>query len=132
LEEIKNIDKIINHWIESSDEDFKTMHDLFEQKTYHWSLFIGHICIEKLLKGVYVKKFRKHAPFTHNLVRLTELCELDVDQEKLYLLDKITTFNLNTRYDDYKKEFYNQCNLEFTTSWVNNISTIRIWIKKLF
>ncbi|MBN2520466.1 MAG: HEPN domain-containing protein [Bacteroidales bacterium] len=47
----KNIDvsKIFQHWIESSDKDYKTMVHLYESKDYSWSLFIGHIVIEKLI-----------------------------------------------------------------------------------
>ena len=44
-----DVEKIINHWIESSDNDFRTMMDLFETKNNNWALFIGHLVIEKLL-----------------------------------------------------------------------------------
>ena len=64
-----DIDKIVNHWIDTSDEDFNTMEMLFFSKSYGWSLFLGHISTEKLLKALYVKKFNEHAPFTHNLYR---------------------------------------------------------------
>jgi HEPN domain-containing protein len=73
-EENSNIDaqKIINHWIETSDSDFQTMQTLYQSKKYNWALFLGHITIEKLLKALYVKRFERHAPFTHNLYRLAE------------------------------------------------------------
>ena len=38
-----DVDKIVKHWIDTSDEDFKTMLDLFESKSYSWALFLGHI-----------------------------------------------------------------------------------------
>jgi len=68
-----DINKIVRHWVDSSDEDFKTMVTLFHSKSYHWALFIGHIAIEKLLKAYFVKQKGTHAPFTHNLYRLAEL-----------------------------------------------------------
>ena len=49
------------------------MKTLYESKSYGWSLFLGHISIEKLLKALFVKKNGNHAPFTHNLYRLAEL-----------------------------------------------------------
>ncbi|NJK85865.1 MAG: HEPN domain-containing protein [Bacteroidales bacterium] len=104
-----DIDKIIKHWIETSDEDFNTMLTLYNSKSYGWSLFLGHISIEKLLKALYVKRFNDHAPFTHNLYRLGELIQLEMSDEYSDWLDQITSFNLNARYDDYKKEFYNLC-----------------------
>ncbi|WP_369427803.1 HEPN domain-containing protein [Membranihabitans maritimus] len=46
---------MINYWIESSDRDFETMIHLYEKKEYHWSLFIGHLVIKRLLKALIVK-----------------------------------------------------------------------------
>ena len=75
---IIDVDKIVKHWMDTSEEDFQTMQRLFEAKSYSWSLFLGHITIEKLLKAVYVSKHKKHAPFTHNLYRLAELSEIEL------------------------------------------------------
>ncbi len=73
-----NIDKIVKHWIEASDNDFQTMINLHHSKSYSWALFLGHITVEKLLKAYYVKKHQTHAPFTHNLYRLAELNEFEL------------------------------------------------------
>lgn len=45
-----DVDKIVKHWIDTSDDDFETMLSLYNSKSYGWSLFLGHICVEKLLK----------------------------------------------------------------------------------
>ena len=45
-------DKIIQYWIDSSDDDFDTMMVMFETKRFNWSLFVGHFMIEKLLKAL--------------------------------------------------------------------------------
>jgi len=125
-----DVDKIVKHLIDTSDEDYKTMLSLFDSKSYGWSLFLGHISIEKLLKAYYVHKNKKHAPFTHNLYRLAELNEFELTDEYSDWLDKITSFNLNARYDDYKKEFYTLCTVDFTKYWIEKIKTIRSWIKQ--
>jgi HEPN domain-containing protein len=125
-----DIDKIVNHWIDTSDEDFNTMEMLFFSKSYGWSLFLCHISTEKLLKALYVKKFNEHAPFTHNLYRLAELIGLELSDEHADWLDEITSFNLNARYDDYKKEFYNLCTPQYTETWIKKIKVLRIWIKE--
>lgn len=38
-----NIDvaKISKHWIDTSEEDFKTMKSLFDSKSYGWLCFFG-------------------------------------------------------------------------------------------
>jgi len=124
-------DKVVMHWIETSDEDYRTMLSLFESKSYSWALFLGHISVEKLLKAYYVSKFNKHAPFLHNLYRLAELSEIALTDEYADWLDKITSFNLNARYDDYKREFYSLCTFDFTTEWIEKIRIVRSWIKQM-
>ncbi|MBF0102574.1 MAG: HEPN domain-containing protein [Desulfobacterales bacterium] len=126
-----DIEKIKNHWIETSNDDFNTINSLFQSKVYHWALFVGHISVEKLLKALYVKLFRKHAPAIHNLYRLSELCEIKLTDEYSDWLDTITSFNIIARYDDYKKEFYNLCTREYTELWINRIKELRIWIKEM-
>ncbi len=35
-----DVEKIVNHWIETSDDDFNTMLTLYNSKSYGWSLFL--------------------------------------------------------------------------------------------
>jgi len=128
---MNNKETIVKHLVDSSDDDFNTMLILFDSKSYHWSLFIGHIVIEKLLKAIYVKEKGEYAPFIHNLYRLAELSGLVLNEEQVDSLYRITTFNLNARYDDYKKEFYLMCTPEFTAEWINKIKSLRQWIKQM-
>ncbi|WP_374756482.1 HEPN domain-containing protein [Dyadobacter sediminis] len=106
------------------------MQHLFESEDYAWALFVGHIVLEKLLKAVVVNVTKSHAPFTHDLLRLAKLTQIEFTSEQLDWMDTITTFNLNTRYDSYKQLFYLKCNLEFTEEWFEKIKTLRLWIKE--
>ena len=126
-----DFDKIVKHWIETSDADFQTMLSLYDSKSYGWSLFLGHISVEKLLKAVYVSKYKKHAPFLHNLYRLAELSNIEMNDEQSDWLDKVTSFNMNARYDDYKREFYSLCTPDFTKEWIQKIEILRSWIKQM-
>ena len=123
-------EELISYWITSSDNDFRTMEHLFEKEDYSWSLFIGHIVIEKLLKAYHVKHIDNHPPLIHNLLRLAEHAQLEMDEEQQDLLVTITTFNIRARYDDYKLEFYHTCSKEFTETWINHIKELRLWIKE--
>lgn len=76
-----DIEKIKNHWIKTSNDDFKVMNKLFKSETYNWALFVGHISVEKILKALYVRLHGRHAPTIHNLYRLAELCELELTDE---------------------------------------------------
>jgi len=130
--EDKNIDveKIVGYWLETSDDDFKTMENLFKTKDYHWVLFIGHLVLEKLLKACVVKQTLSTAPFTHDLTKLAKLTGIIFSEEQLDNMDTITTFHLNARYDSYKKAFYRKCTFEYTKEWFDKIETLRQWIKE--
>ena len=125
-----DIDKIVEFWINSSDRDFQTMNSMFEKKEYNWSLFIGHLVIEKLLKAYYVKTIGTHAPLIHNLLKIAMDSKLEFDEEKRIFFITVTAFNINARYDDYKTNFYKKCTKKFTEEWVNKITENREWIKK--
>ena len=129
-ENLFNEDKVISHWLESAANDFQTMLQLYDSKSYAWALFLGHISTEKLLKALFVKRLKTHAPYTHNLLRIAELCDFELSEEQEDILDEITSFNINARYDDYKKEFYTRCSREFTIEWIEKIKMLQEWIRK--
>lgn len=129
---MNNID-IMNHWIDNANRDYDTMKTLFECKKYTWSLFVGHLVIEKLFKALYAKnnKGAPHAPRTHDLSYLASKIAIDLTEEQKDLLDIITRFNLDGRYDDYKNNFYILCNEEYTKNSIEKINTIRDWLLEL-
>ncbi len=120
----------VAHWVHSSDRDFVAMQHLYESGDYAWSLFVGHLVIEKLIKAYFVKHVSEEPPYGHNLVRLAERASLDVTQETREFLAQVTTFNLRTRYDDYKQEFYFTATKTFTSKWLEDIGEFRTWIKQ--
>lgn len=93
---------IAAYWIDSSDNDFETMNHLFRSKDYHWSLFVGHLVIEKLLKAYFVKSKNEYPPYIHDLRRLAEAANLPLTEDQKLFFDTVTRFNISARYDDYK------------------------------
>ena len=126
-----NIPKLVDYWTISSDNDYSTMLDLFSTNHYNWSLFLGHLVIEKLLKAYYVQAKAAFPPLIHDLRRIGELAGLEFDEKQTIILDTITRFNINARYDDYKSNFRQLCTKEFTETWITNIKEVRIWIKMM-
>lgn len=124
-----NKDKLIEYWIAGSDDDYETMIAMFNSKRFSWSLFIGHLMIEKLLKAYYVKVKSDYPPFIHNLLRLAEKAELRLTDNIKTQLVTITAFNINARYDDYKMSFKKKCTSEFTEEWIDKLKELRSWIK---
>lgn len=122
-------ERIIHHWIESSDHDFKTMIYLYQTQNNNCALFMGHLVIEKLLKALYIKSKDEFPPMIHDLRRLCEKSDIELDDSRKILLDSISRFNINARYDDYKQSFYQLCTNSFTSEWIDKIKDCRLWIK---
>jgi HEPN domain-containing protein len=120
---------VVKYWTDSSDNDFKAMIHLFEKGDYSWSLFIGHLVVEKLLKAYYVHRIDITPPYIHDLVRLSEKAGLQLTEDQKDILDTISTFNLRVRYDDFKLSFHRKCTSAFTEEWIRQIKELRAWIK---
>ena len=129
---MNNID-LMNYWIESSDEDYNVMLDLKEKNRNTYCLFFGQMVIEKLLKALYAKnnKGAPYAPKTHDLLYLAEKLNIELTEEQEVTLNEITTFNLSTRYDDYKRAFYDKCTDEYTEEQIKKIEEVKVWIESM-
>lgn len=73
--------KTIDYWIEEAAEALKVAEHLFDKKDYSYSLFFGHLAVEKTLKAIYIQKKGEHGPQIHNLVRLAEQAGIPLTPE---------------------------------------------------
>jgi HEPN domain-containing protein len=121
----------INYWIKSSDIDFRAVNNLYNSGDYSWALFVGHLVIEKSLKGLYQKIKGEAAPYIHDLVRLAEYANLNLKEEQKSILDDITSFNIATRYSDQKFAFYKKATKDYAALYLDNIKEMREWMKEL-
>ncbi len=123
---------LMKYWFESANRDYETMQVLYENKKNTWCLFIGHLVIEKLLKGLYAKNNPDNpiAPKIHNLILLSQKAHLEVPNEVREKIQIINTFNISARYDDYKRSFDEKCTDEFTKKQVENIKEVQKWLKE--
>ena len=124
---------LMNYWVKSSDRDYESMKKNFETEQYTWSLFIGHLMLEKLLKAIYAKvnSNNPYPPKIHNLNILAEKCNIKLDERKARILFTCNSFNISARYEDYKNEFYERCTKEYTSEQIANIDEVREWLKKI-
>jgi HEPN domain-containing protein len=124
-------DEQIAYWIEESDRDTAVMHSLLENRYYTWALFVGHLVLEKLLKALYVKNVGLQVPRIHNLLKIARICGLQMSDEQEDFLLEVTTYNIKTRYPDFKKSFQRKANEEFTLERVAQIEETQKWLKKI-
>ena len=124
--------ELMEYWFKSADEDYDTMLYMKTGKKNTWCLFMGHLVIEKLLKGLYAKNNPDApiAPKIHNLILLSQKANLEVPTEIREKIQTINTFNISARYDDYKRTFDEKCTDDYTSEQVKNIEEVRKWLKE--
>lgn len=127
----KDIKNATEYWKKTAEHDHKTMWALFKGKEYSNSLFFGHIILEKMLKGVYVKQNNKQAPYTHDLSFLDQGIESGLSKGEDKFLDEVNGFNIRARYPDVKLKFYKECNRNFAEGKLKEIEIIykKLWKK---
>lgn len=64
-------------------------------------------------------------PRIHDLYKLAIKSNLDLSDEQKDSLQYITLFNIETRYEDYKKDFYKKCTKEFAEKNIEKIKELR-------
>ncbi|MCD6335979.1 MAG: HEPN domain-containing protein, partial [Candidatus Latescibacteria bacterium] len=78
-------------------------------------IILSHLSLEKVLKAFWVQNQPgNYPPKTHNLVYLAQQSDLKLDDDQLKFLQFVNTFNIGTRYPDYKLKIYEMCDEAFT------------------
>ncbi len=127
-----NVQKTIEYWISSAKYDLEVAESLFENKKYHYALFFGHLAIEKILKGLIVKKKLGHAPFSHSLTILSREAELDIDGQRLEKLAEFMEFYLEGRYPRDMESVFRKCTENYTREKLGEIKEMYQWLMKKF
>lgn len=122
----------IKYWVETATHDIVSSEAIYNSGRYDWCLFVGHLALEKILKALYVDRNENNIPpKIHNLVRLAELSNIELTEDQRFDLDKINDFNLQTRYPDYKLQFYQMCNAEYSKEQLAKIKELYTWFLSL-
>jgi HEPN domain-containing protein len=122
-------EELAAYWLAEAEESLTVAGHLFDKNDYSYSLFFGHLAIEKLLKAAYVKNIDENVPRSHNLPKIAKAAGLDVPDEMQDDLIRITAFNIEARYPDYKREFRKKCTAEFTAAELKKIQEVFAWLK---
>ncbi|MGD2035618.1 MAG: HEPN domain-containing protein [Bacteroidales bacterium] len=96
-----NIQKQIEYWIKSAEDDLITADLLIREKRILHGLFFCHLVIEKAIKAHYVNLTGEIAPRSHNLIYLSEKTKLEYDDDTQIFLGILMKYQLQGRYPDY-------------------------------
>lgn len=122
---------IVRYWIMTAEDDWRTVQNLFDKEDYVKALFFGHLYLEKLLKAIIVQRTETHAPYGHSLHTLAQKAGLTLTSDQLVLLRRVTDYNIEGRYPDWKLEFKKKCTREFCQGELKAIEDFGQWLRTM-
>lgn len=127
-----DIEKTVQYWREGSEYDMGVAEALLEKGKCPYTLFMGHLALEKLLKALVVKATLEHAPFTHSLTLLVKMANIEVPQEISDKLARFMEFHFEARYPEEQNKFYQKCTEEFGRENLQGIKEVLTWLKERY
>lgn len=116
-------------WFGSAKSNRTVAYDNYRLGHFDWALFFYHLTLEKLLKGIMTKNGDIPPP-THDLLKLAKRANIDPEESYKEYFKEITTYNIEARYDDYKRSFYKKATKVYAKKWMDICEEIYIWLQK--
>lgn len=123
----------IAYWQKLAEADLEVARGFLQRgHDLHYCLFFGHLSLEKTLKALIVAVTQEMPPRIHDLLRLAEKAGLILNEELTEKFDTFNSFNLETRYPDYKLAFYKRCTRQFAAAQFLQIEEAFSWLQEQF
>ena len=113
----------VDYWLKSASESLKDMRSAIKNKRRTNAMFCGHLAVEKMLKAlcavrnVSINREHKLLILAKDSGYIKQLSP--IEQQELLT---ITSFNIEARYDDYKRRFFAICTPYYVDIWSKKIS----------
>ncbi len=124
----QKIIKPVEEWISQAEYDIDTGFQMLDGGRYIYAIFMSHLALEKMLKGVYVFYLKSYPPRTHNLVLLHERIEakykLNLNDEQNDLIEFLNEKSIPSRYPDVLAKVLEEFKKDETTTIVNNVKEL--------
>ena len=120
------------YWLEVAEYDIETARGLMNIGRYLYVAFMCHQAIEKILKGIITTFSDDTPPYTHNLVRLTELAKVDTSmkENQILFVDNLNPYNIQARYPNHKLRLYKQTTKKTAQEILENTEELFQWLKQ--
>ncbi len=131
--EIKTVEdklKSPNERLKQADYDLETAEAMFNSGWFIYTAFMCHLSIEKALKGLYTKKFKKDPPKIHNLNYFCEEIGIDMEKNLQDFIDNLNDLSVPTRYPDELEILLNDYNKQNTKDVLQKTKELLLWLKK--
>lgn len=110
---------MVDYWRRSANEAKENAEETYVRNHVDWAFFFWHLAIEKLFKGI--------------IAKLASIAGITLSVKQRDNLDEITTYNIDARYDDYKRNFYKKVTKKtYHEKWVDTCREIFLWLSTMY
>ncbi|MDP3435051.1 MAG: HEPN domain-containing protein [Bacteroidota bacterium] len=117
-------------WYFQSDYDLETAFDMFKSGRYVYCIFMCHLSLEKVLKGLLVKSKGEFPSKSHSLIYFVEKIELKMDDSYYEFLFTLNKISVPTRYPENLRKLVAEYSKERTENFLKRTKEIQSWIKQ--
>lgn len=117
-------------WIKQAEYDLDTAYAMFREKRYIYAIFMSQLSAEKILKGLYAKKFKHDPPRTHDSVYLLEKIKIKLPHNHRDFLEELNDLSVPTRYPHNLENLLKQYNQKRTEEVFNKTKALIQWLKE--
>jgi HEPN domain-containing protein len=122
--------KTVRNWFDSANYDLITAQSLLKAKRKVYVVFMCHLAIEKMLKGIFCARHKKLAPYTHNLIYLVNLLALKLPEDILSFIETINDKSVPTRYPENIKVMEQKFSLKLARDYLKKTKDTLTWLKR--
>ena len=90
----------VQSWVEQARYDLDTARAMLQSGRYLYVLFCCRQAVEKMLKAIIARRSGQLPPRLHQLIRLTEVAGLSVDEMRADFLRELSSYYIPTRYPE--------------------------------
>lgn len=125
-----NKQEYIQYWKDESEESWRFGQKCIASKDWVYALFYFHLSLEKLAKALWVKdNIDDLPPCSHDLQYLLNQTTLELDAEQYAYLAIVNSWNLESRYPDYKRKIYQRTTESFAKEQEWKVNELRQFIR---
>ena len=120
----------IEEWYLQSDYDFETAEAMYASGRYIYAIFMCHLSLEKVLKGLFLKRKNEHPAKSHDLIYFVQKIELEMNPVDFQFLLSLNRLSVPTRYPDDLKKLIRSFTQDRTKGFLDSAKSIQQWIKQ--
>jgi HEPN domain-containing protein len=121
----------IQYWLDISDYDLETARAMLFSERYLYVVFMCQQAMEKIIKALYVDRYDKEPPRSHNLAFIFKKIKISMPDDTFKFFNILSAHYIENRYPEYKKKLSTTLNKLKAEEYLSKTEESYKWIKSL-